>query len=126
MSDSTIDEADMQPQAPNTNPVQMTITGATPPATGHATRSATKKTETDRSSSLQVDNETGIPMKKSKKSPFDSWARRKAGSSSSSYAVPPKGTKRPGEAMQKGDESDGGVPVVGSSSSGNKKFKGGT
>ena len=122
MSDSTIDELETQPKVPEANPVEMTVTDATPPGTGHATRSATKKAETGRSS-LQVDNGEGIQMKKRKKSPFDGWARRKAGSSSSSYAAP-KGTKRHGEAMQKGDESDGGVPVR--SSSGNKKVKGGT
>ncbi|KAL8824675.1 MAG: hypothetical protein Q9191_004892 [Dirinaria sp. TL-2023a] len=134
MSDSTIDEtAAAQPnnKDPNTNPVETTITGASPAAaaaTGHhATRSATKKTEMDRSSSsLQVDNEAGLPVKRGRKSPFDGWARRKAGSSSRNHAaLLQKGTKRAGESMEKGDDSDGGVPVAGSSSSGNKKVKGG-
>lgn len=133
MSDSTIDDPETQSKVPETNPVGMTITGATSPGgTGHATRSATKKTVTGRSSLQVEDNEAGIHTKNRKKSPFDGWARRKPGSAStSSYAAAaahaPKGTKRHGETMQKGDESDsGGVPVGSSSSGNNKKVKGGT
>ena len=119
MSDTTIDEPETQTQ--EANPVQTTLTDAPPLSSAHATRSATKKLDTS-TSSLQVNNGESLQLKKSKKSPFDGWARRKAGASSS-YAAP-KGTKRHGETMQKGDESDGGVAV--GNSSGSKRVKSGT
>lgn len=75
----------------------------TPPATGHATRAATKKAEL--SGSPPVPPETvhapePVPRRRAKKrSPFDAWQRIKP-----SASVPSKGRKREGDALERGLE----------------------
>ena len=120
MTDPATDETELEEQEMRiATPVKTTFTPATPPETGHATRSATKKAGTS-ISPLGAELDEGVKVKKGR-SPFDRWARQKPGTS----AIVPtgKGKKRQGELMEKGDaESDGGVPVVGNS--GNKKARG--
>lgn len=76
-------------------------TPATPPTTGHATRSATKKAELGYSSPIEPETVKApepIPRRRGKKlSPFDGWQRIKAPT-----AVPSKGRKREGDALEKG------------------------
>ncbi|KAL9126559.1 MAG: hypothetical protein Q9217_004403 [Psora testacea] len=62
-------------------PVKKSFTPATPPMTGHATRSTTKKARDATMSPLGIE-EAGIELpaeKRKKVSPFDGWARTKAG-----------------------------------------------
>ena len=71
----------------------------TPPTTGHATRAATKKATLDSPSDPPEPVEAiryGLHGKKV--SPFDGWARTKAGKGE---VVGGKGKKREGEAMEK-------------------------
>lgn len=85
------DEAEEEEQV--TTPVKQTIfSPATPPTTGHATRSA-KKNKTPE----HVDH---VPFPRGTKvSPFDGWARTKT-SSSGSGGRGGKGRKREAEAME--------------------------
>lgn len=118
MTDSAT-EVELETQdAPVSTPVKTTVTADTPPATGHATRSATKKAELG-GPSLQPDVEGEVQVRKKRRSPFDGWARRKPGASNNS-ATAGKGTKRHGVAMEKGDDSDGGVAV---GSNGHKRVR---
>ena len=103
-----------------TTPVNHSFsTPATPPATGRATRSSTKKAELGYSSPtgpepqsdpepLETPEAPGpVPRKRGKKlSPFDGWQRIK-GSSSTSTSGPSKGKKRGGDALQKGTGAAG-------------------
>lgn len=65
---------------------------ATPPATGHATRSSTKKVAAEPTEAMPYEG------KSKKASPFDGWARTKAGVGLSAG----KGKKRDGETMEMG------------------------
>ena len=117
MTDIATDETEVE--EPVVTPVKTTFTPASPPDTGHATRSATKKAGMGSSSlSGEVDG-GGVGVKKGRRSPFDGWARRKAGAPTSSAATG-KGKKRQGELIEKGDEAEGGVSVA---HSGNKKLR---
>ena len=83
-------------------PVKKTFTPATPPTTGHATRSSTKKARHATLSPLDK-NEADLELrteKRKKVSPFDGWARTKAG-----VGVSGKGRKRVADdmAMDEGD-----------------------
>lgn len=75
-----------------TTPVKQTVfSPATPPTTGHATRSSTKRAPEP------VDT---IPYKGKKVSPFDGWARTKAGSGTATGAGG-NGKKREAEPVEK-------------------------
>ena len=65
-----VEDIQDEPEIEVTTPVKQTVfSPATPPTTGHATRSSTKITE----------DVKAIPFSKERKiSPFDGWARRKA------------------------------------------------
>ena len=119
MTDIATEETENEEQggARVVTPVKTSFTPATPPTTVHATRSATKKAV---EASPLDDGPLEVKKKGGKRSPFDGWARRKASASGSS-ATAGKGRKRQGEALEKGDESDGGVPIT--SNNGNKKAK---
>ena len=85
-------------------PVKKSFAPATPPTTGHATRSSTKKARDATLSPLDMESD-GVAMpteKKKKVSPFDSWARTKAGASGTG-----KGRKREGEAMERNEGAGG-------------------
>ena len=70
----------------------------TPPTTGHATRAAMKKSAFDLPSGPPEPVEAVPYERRGKKvSPFDGWARTKAGTSGPGG----KGKKREGEAMEK-------------------------
>ena len=70
----------------------------TPPTTGHATRAATKKSTFDLPSDPPEPVDAVLYERRGKKvSPFDGWARTKAGMSGAGG----KGKKREGEAMEK-------------------------
>jgi len=116
MTDIATDETEIE--EPVVTPVKTTFTPASPPETGHATRSATKKAGLG-NSPFSAEADGGVKVKKGRRSPFDGWARRKAGASASSASTG-KGKKRQGELIEKGDEADGGVPV---GHSGNKKAR---
>lgn len=122
MTDIVTEEAEGEEQGARlVTPVKTSFTPATPPTTGHATRAATKKAV--EASPLDAESvEVAVNKKVGKRSPFDGWARRKAGASSSSNPAG-KGRKRQGEVLEKGDDSDGGVPINGA---GRKKMKGTT
>ena len=120
MTDVATDETEIEEQDGQVvTPVETTFTPATPPETGHATRSATKKAATG-NSPLMTDTDGGVEIKKGRRSPFDGWARRKVGASASLTA--PKGKKRQGESIEKDDGLDGGVPV---GHTGNKRVRSG-
>ena len=87
-------------------PVKKSFAPATPPPTGHATRSSTKKARDTTLSPSEMDDDMmeGPAEKRKKVSPFDGWARTKAGASGE------KGRKREGETMEKG-ERDGGKRI---------------
>ena len=103
-------------------PVKTSFTPATPPTTVHATRAATKKGV--EASPLDAAPVEEVKKKGGKRSPFDGWARRKAGTSGSASTAAGKGRKRQGEPLEKGDDdSDGGVPINGGV---NKKVKANT
>ena len=116
MTDIATDETEIE--EPVVTPVKTSFTPASPPDTAHATRSATKKAGTG-TSPLGGELDGGVHVKKDRRSPFDGWARRKAGTSAGS-AVSGKGKKRQGELIEKGDEAEGGVAVA---HSGNKKLR---
>lgn len=118
MTDLATDETEIEEQV--VTPVKTTFAPASPPDTGHATRSATKKAGPS-SSPLDTGLDGVVEIRKARRSPFDGWARRKAGVSAT--ATVGKGRKRPGEAIEKGDDSDGGVPI---SSGAHKKAKSST
>ena len=85
-------------------PVKRTVfSPPTPPTTGHATRSSTKQAP---------EPVEAIPYKGKKTSPFDGWARKKAGTDTNSRPEA-KGRKREGEALERD-----------SLAGGSKKFKG--
>lgn len=87
-----------------TTPVKQTVfSPATPPTTVHATRSSTKKAPE------AVDP---IPYQGKKASPFNGWARTKAGTSTS--AAGGKGKKRDAEAMGKLEVAGGHKKIKGS------------
>lgn len=118
MTDIATEETENEEQggAQVVTPVKTSFHPATPPTTVHATRAATKKAV---EASPLDDGVTEVNKKSGKRSPFDGWARRKVSAPGSS-ATAGKGRKRQGEALEKGDESDGGVPII---SNGNKKAK---
>lgn len=117
MTDLASQETELEAEEQVKTPVKTNFTPATPPTTARATRAATKKVEALPLGEEAVEVEE-VKKKGGKRSPFDGWARRKAGASATSDV---KGRKRQGEALEKGDKSDGGVPVNGG---GNKKAKG--
>ena len=125
MTDIATDETEVEEQiAKVVTPVKTTFTPATPPETGHATRSTTKKVGLGNSPlSAELDG-GGVVVRKGRRSPFDGWARRKAGGASASAATG-KGKKRQGELIEKGDELNGGGVPVGPHS-GNKKARAST
>ena len=135
MTDVATEESDTEEQGPTkvVTPVKTSFTPATPPTTVHATRAATKKgVEASPLDSEPV--EAAVKKKGGRRSPFDGWARRKAGTSGSvAPVIPPAaaagkgGRKRHGEALEKGDDdgSDGGVPINGGGGV-NKKIRGAT
>ena len=104
---------DVEEQEPIT-PVKSTVfSPATPPTTGHATRQATKKTALDRSfptSPAEPVEAVPYALKGKKVSPFDGWARTKAGTGGVG-----KGKKREGEALEKGEGTLGSKKVRGNS-----------
>lgn len=126
MTDVATEETETEEQGGTqevTTPVKTSFTPATPPTTVHATRAATKKG----AEASPLDSEpVEVKKKGGRRSPFDGWARRKAGTSSgnapTTAAAGKGGRKRQGEALEKGDDvsSDGGVPINGGV---NKKFK---
>ena len=74
-------------------------TPATPPPTGRALRSTTKKETIDAHlANVSVDERSKLEKPK-KTSPFDSWKRVKTGA----VVVPPKGKKRASDALDEGD-----------------------
>ena len=125
MTDIATDETEVEEQnARVVTPVKTTFTPATPPETGHATRSTTKKVALGSSPlSAELDG-GGMVVRKGRRSPFDGWARRKAGGASASAATG-KGKKRQGELIEKGDELNGGGVPVGPHN-GNKKARAST
>ena len=120
MTDVATEETEAEEQgAKIVTPVKSRPTPATPPTTVHATRAATKKAV--EASPLDAEPVPAEIKKKSgKRSPFDGWARRKV-SASSSGASGGRGRKRHGDTLEKGDDSDGGVPI---NATANKKVKG--
>lgn len=90
--------ADPEDDKQVTTPVKTSIfSPTTPPTTGHATRAATKKAALDSPSDPPEPVEAVRYERRGKKvSPFDGWARTKAGTSGVG-----KGKKREGEAMEK-------------------------
>ena len=121
MTDIATDETEVEEQnARVVTPVKTTFMPATPPETGHATRSTTKKGGLGSSPlSAELDG-GGVAVRKGRRSPFDGWARRKAGASAS--AAMGKGKKRQGELIEKSDELSGGGVAVGPHSR-NKKVR---
>lgn len=88
-----------------TTPVkQIIFSPATPPTTGHVTRSSTKRAP---------EPVEAIPYKGKKVSPFDAWARTKAGSSPASAGGGGKGKKREADTMEKADLSRGSKKIKG-------------
>lgn len=85
-------------------PVKKSFAPATPPTTGHATRSSTKKARDATLSPLDrgVDGIEVPTGKRKKVSPFDGWARTKAGMGGGG-----KGRKREGEAMERSEGAGG-------------------
>ena len=82
----------------------------TPPTTSHATRAATKKAAINLLSDPPEPVEAVPYERRGKKvSPFDGWARRKAGAS----VAGGKGKKREGEAMEKNEGVAGSKKVRG-------------
>ncbi len=84
-----------------TTPVKTSVfSPTTPPTTGHATRAATKKAALDSPSDPPEPVESVRYERRGKRvSPFDGWARTKAGTSGAGG----KGRKREGDAMEKTD-----------------------
>ena len=82
-----------------TTPVKVpTVSPPTPPTTGHATRATARKVALESPSNTPEPAEAVLYARRGKKvSPFDGWARTKAGTS----GVGGKGKKREGEAMEK-------------------------
>ena len=99
------DHAMIQPEESLT-PVKKIFAPATPPTTGHVTRSATRKARDETVSPADLENERmDLLLEKQKKpSPFDGWARTKAGASGG------KGRKRGGDLMERSD-GDGGKRI---------------
>lgn len=84
-------------------PVKKSFEPATPPTTGHATRSTTQKQRDDVVSSPGQDMPeagNGVHTRKQKVSPFDGWARTKVGMGVI------KSKKRDAETMEKGGGDD--------------------
>lgn len=94
-----------------TTPVKASVfSPTTPPTTGHATRAATKKAAVESLSDLPEPVEAVPYERRGKKvSPFDRWARTKAGTS----GVGVGGKKRDGEAMVKTEGVAGSKKVRG-------------
>ncbi|KAL9632608.1 MAG: hypothetical protein Q9164_005215 [Protoblastenia rupestris] len=89
-------------------PVKKSFTPATPPTTGHATRSSTKKLRDATLSPLDMEEgDKELPAEERKKvSPFDGWSRTKAGVGSGV-----KGRKRAGERAERQEGLVGGKRV---------------
>lgn len=100
---------DQEPQKVRT-PVKESFVPSTPPDTARATRSAKKKpvvAPIGADSSSPGPETTPPPERRGKKvSPFDGWARTKAGVSVTAAALPSKGKKRGAEAMHDEDEKE--------------------
>ena len=100
VDDPDATETDHEPLPEKRTPIKATFRGLapdTPPDTGHATRSATKKAAKDGLSSLAISPvklDFNKSFKGKKVSPFDGWARTKPGPAAG------KGTKRGVEAME--------------------------
>lgn len=94
-----------------TTPVKASIfSPTTPPTTGHATRAATKKAALDSPSAPPEPIVAAHFDRRGKKvSPFDGWARTKAGTSGLGI----KGRKREGEAMEKSQAAAGSKKIRG-------------
>ncbi|KAL8972546.1 MAG: hypothetical protein Q9183_000492 [Haloplaca sp. 2 TL-2023] len=95
LDDTEDGHANRTKEAPIT-PVKQSFAPATPPPTGHVTRSATKKAAAE--TSLLGSSATGIMAEtrsRKKTSPFDEWQRTKSGSGAHS-----KGRKRAAEHME--------------------------
>lgn len=112
MTDLATDETEVEEQ-PVAPPVKATFEPASPPETGHATRSVTKKAGMGLSPPSGEVAGGGVEVKKARRSPFDGWARRKAGASASGAPVVGKGKKRQGEVIEKGDSAEGGGVSLG-------------
>ena len=97
-----------------TTPVKASIfSPPTPPTTGHATRAATKKTTFDLPLDPPEPVEAVSYERRGKKvSPFDRWARTKAGTSGGGS----KGKKREAEGMEKTEGVAGSKKVRGNGS----------
>ena len=93
-SEMTNPEEEKEATTPNKASI---FSPTTPPTTGHATRAATKKAALD-SPSEPPEPVEAVPFERrgKKVSPFDGWARTKAGTSGTRG----KGKKRDGEAME--------------------------
>ena len=92
------DMTDPEEQKVTTPVKQTTFSPHTPPTTGHVTRSSTKKAALDSSPLGPSDPVEVAPHERrgKKVSPFDGWARTKAGS-----AVGGKGNKREADFMER-------------------------
>lgn len=102
---------DPEDEKPITTPIKASVfSPATPPTTGHATRAVTKKAALD-SPPDRPEPVQAVPYERrgKKVSPFDGWARTKAGMSGSEG----KGKKREGEAMEKNEGVAGSKKVRG-------------
>ena len=122
MTDIATEETEVEEPEKVVTPIKPSFTPATPPTTVHATRAATKKAV--EASPLDKETVEAVVKQSGQRSPFDGWARRKAGTAAGSTGAAVKGRKRRGESLEKGDDSDGGVPVGGGGA--NKKTKGTT
>ena len=82
-------------------PVKKSFGPATPPTTGHATRSTTQKLEAEKSSpdNDMADDSVILPYPRKKISPFDGWSRTKPGTSAH------RGKKRDAEHIEIGEEN---------------------
>ena len=119
MTDIGPEETEEEEQAVTTPISRSFSTPATPPATGRATRSLTKKAELGYSSPTPEpepepepleppEAPEPIPRRRGKKlSPFDGWQRVKASASASASTTsgPSKGRKRGGDPLEKGTGS---------------------
>lgn len=129
MTDVGPEETEEEEQAVTTPVNHSFSTPTTPPVTGHATRSSTKKAELGYSSPMGPEPESEpdpleppqapepVTRRRGKKlSPFDGWQRIKA--STSTTSGPSKGRKRGGDVLEKGT----GTGAAGDS----KRIKGGS
>lgn len=102
--DATETEHELPPM--ERTPVKATFSGLvpdTPPDTGHATRSATKKAAKDGLSAPAISPvklDFNKPLRGKRVSPFDGWARTKPGTTVG------KGTKRSADAVEEMDNDE--------------------